>query len=400
MKKKIIIISHAMELGGAERSLLGMLETIDYSQYDVDLFLLRHEGELLSCIPSKVHLLPELPAYTVLARPLKSVIKEKHFLLAVARIYGKIRAIYFDKRNNYKDSIVALEYSHKYTYKLMPQIQPDQNYDVAISFLTPHYIVANNVRAKKKMAWIHTDYSQIQLNVSSENKMWAQYDYIISISEAVTKGFMDTFPNLKSKVILIENIIPSKLVAAQAVEKNISEEMPKRGIRILSIGRYCKAKNFDNVPEICRKLCENGLDVYWYIIGFGEDEKLIRQKIKDNDMEKRVILLGKRKNPYPYIRECDLYVQPSRYEGKSVAVREAQLLKKPVIITNYPTAKSQVENGIDGIIVSLDNEKCAAEIKKVLDNNQMMAQLVQNCSKRDYSNSQEIEKIYHLLEEN
>lgn len=400
MKKKIIIISHAMELGGAERSLLGLLETIDYSRYDVDLFLLRHEGELLSSIPSKVHLLPELPAYTVLARPLKRVMKEKHFLLAVARIYGKIKATYFNKRNNYKDSIVSLEYSHKYTYKLMPQIQPDQNYDVAISFLTPHYIVANNVRAKKKIAWIHTDYSQIQLDVPSENKMWAQYDYIISISEAVTKGFVDTFPNLKGKVILIENIIPSKLVTTQAVEKNISEEMPKQGIRLLSIGRYCKAKNFDNVPNICHKLCEKGLDVYWYIIGFGEDEELIRRKIKDNAMEKRVILLGKRKNPYPYIRECDLYVQPSRYEGKSVAVREAQLLKKPVIITNYPTAKSQVENGIDGIIVPLDNEKCAAEIKKLLDNNQMMAQLVQNCSKRDYSNSQEIEKIYQLLEKN
>ena len=389
-----------MELGGAERSLLGLLETIDYSRYDVDLFLLRHEGELLSSIPSKVHLLPELPAYTVLARPLKRVMKEKHFLLAVARIYGKIKATYFNKRNNYKDSIVALEYSHKYTYKLMPQIQPDQNYDVAISFLTPHYIVANNVRAKKKIAWIHTDYSQIQLDVPSENKMWAQYDYIISISEAVTKGFVDTFPNLKGKVILIENIIPSKLVTTQAVEKNISEEMPKQGIRLLSIGRYCKAKNFDNVPNICHKLCEKDLDVDWDIIGFGEDEELIRRKIKDNAMEKRVILLGKRKNPYPYIRECDLYVQPSRYEGKSVAVREAQLLKKPVIITNYPTAKSQVENGIDGIIVPLDNEKCAAEIKKLLDNNQMMAQLVQNCSKRDYSNSQEIEKIYQLLEKN
>lgn len=174
--------------------------------------------------------------------------------------------------------------------------------------------------------------------------------------------------------------------------------MPKEGIRVLSIGRYCIAKNFDNVPDICRKLCEKGVDIYWYIIGFGEGEELVRRKIIENAMEKRVILLGKRENPYPYIRACDLYIQPSRYEGKSVAVREAQLLRKPVLITNYPTAKSQVEDGIDGIIAPLDNEECAAEIKRVLDNKELIDQLVQNCSERDYSNSQEIEKIYQLVD--
>lgn len=398
MKKKILIVSHAMELGGAERSLLGLLETIDFSRYDIDLFLLRHEGELLSSIPKKVHLLPQISAYTVLARSLKKVVKERHFLLAAARIYGKIRAVFFDKKNNYDESIVALEYSHKYTYKLMPQIQPDQNYDVAISFLTPHYIVTNNVYAKKKIAWIHTDYSQIQLDVASEKKMWETYDYIISISKAVTEGFIEIFPSLKNRVILIENILPTKLILKQAEKQDISKEMPKKGIRVLSIGRYCKAKNFDNVPVICRKLCEKGMDVYWYIIGFGEDEELVRRKITENAMEERVILLGKRENPYPYIRACDLYVQPSRYEGKSVAVREAQLLRKPVLITNYPTAKSQVEDGIDGIIAPLDNEKCAAEIKRVLDNKELMDQLAQNCGKRDYSNSQEIKKIYQLIE--
>lgn len=124
--------------------------------------------------------------------------------------------------------------------------------------------------------------------------------------------------------------------------------MSRRGIKLLSIGRFCTAKNFDNIPNICHRLCEKGLDVYWYIIGFGSEEGLIKRKIKENRMEERVILLGKKDNPYPYIKHCDLYVQPSRFEGKCVSVREAQMLGKPVVITDYPTAKSQLKNGIDG----------------------------------------------------
>ena len=141
-----------------------------------------------------------------------------------------------------------------------------------------------------------------------------------------------------------------------------------------------------------------GLDIYWYIIGFGSDEDLIREKISQMSVEKRVILLGKKDNPYPYIRECDLYVQPSRYEGKCVAVREAQMLNKPVIITHYPTADSQVDNGIDGIIVPLDNVGCAAEIKRLIESKELMEKLVQNCKQRDYSNVHEVEKIYQLME--
>ena len=99
--------------------------------------------------------------------------------------------------------------------------------------------------------------------------------------------------------------------------------------------RFCRAKNFDNVPDICRRLCEKGLDIKWYLIGFGGDEALIRQKIREAGMDERVIMLGKKENPYPYIAACDLYVQPSRYEGKCVTVREAQMLGKPVVITRY-----------------------------------------------------------------
>lgn len=144
---------------------------------------------------------------------------------------------------------------------------------------------------------------------------------------------------------------------------------------------------------------ENALDVKWYLIGYGGEEPLIRQKIAEAGMQDRVIILGKKDNPYPYMRACDLYVQPSRYEGKAVTVREAQLLGKPVVITDYATSGSQLEDGADGMIVPMDNAGCAAGIAALLRDPARMQQLSENCAKRDYTNSAEVEKIYALMED-
>ena len=368
MKKKLLIVSHALELGGAERSLIGLLDALDPIACDIDLFLLRHEGELMEDIPAYVNLLQAIPSYTVLARPMKYTLREGHILLTAARLAGRIAAERYAKKHRHTESGVGLEYSHKFTCPLMPAIQPNKEYDLAVSFLTPHYFVAKKVRAKKKIAWIHTDYSRVQVDIPSETAMWSAYDHIASISDAVTESFLKIFPDLKNKVALIENILPARYVKKQAEAFTTEPEMPTDGIRLLSIGRYCLAKNFDNVPYICSRLIELGLNVYWYIIGFGSDEQMIRQRIADIGMEEHVILLGKKENPYPYIKACDLYVQPSRYEGKSVTV------------------------------APMDNEGCAAGIAALLRDPEKMRQLSENCKARDYSNAQEVEKLYKLME--
>lgn len=397
MKKKLLIVSHALELGGTERSLIGLLDALSPEIWDIELFLLRHEGELMGAIPAHINLLPVIPACTVLARPMKDTLMEGHILLTAARLAGKMAAKYYDIKHGFTDSGVSLEYSHKYTYRLMPIIQPDTEYDLAISFLTPHYICTHNVLAKKKIAWIHTDYSCVQVNRESELAMWEKYDHIVSISNAVTESFLGTFPELKEKILLIENTLPEKLIRQQAEEFSAEEEMPAKGIRLLSVGRYCKAKNFDNVPDMCARLLQSGLNVYWYIIGFGGDEALIRQRIKEAGMERRVILLGKKRNPYPYIKSCDLYIQPSRYEGNCVTVHEAQMLGKPVVITRYSTSASQLEEGVDGVIVPMDNEGCAEGIAELLQDPVRTTQLINNCKERDFSNASEAKKLTQLV---
>lgn len=167
--------------------------------------------------------------------------------------------------------------------------------------------------------------------------------------------------------------------------------------KLISVGRFAEAKNYDNVPDICNRVLQNGIDVKWYLIGFGPDEELIKLKVKEAGMEEHVILLGKRENPYPYIKACDIYVQPSRYEGKSVTVREAQMLYKPVVVTNYPTAGSQIKDGDDGVIVPMDNESCAKGIADLIEDKEKQNHIIEYLHTHDYGNEAEVEKFYRLL---
>lgn len=396
--KRILIFSHAMELGGAERVLLGLLEALDTERYDVDLFLMRHEGELLKDIPEKIHLLPEIPQYACLAVPIRRVLQRGQLGVAWGRFLGKRKA----KRRCEQlgvtgENDIGLEYSHKFTERFMPPVG-EGTYDLAISFLTPHYFVRDKVRAKRKIAWIHTDYSAVSVDYESQRSMWSAYDRIISISDQVTEAFMNAFPGMEGKVMTLPHFMPVDYIRRMSGAADVTE-MAGRGdeIRLLSIGRFCVQKNFDNVPDICRRIREYGLNVKWYLIGYGGDEQLIRRRIAEAGMEDHVIILGKRENPYPYIKACEVYVQPSRYEGKCVCVIEAQILQKPVVITAYPTSGSQLEDEVDGVIVPMDNEGCAKGIADLLRDPVRMAALQKNCAARDYSGVKAIGKLYELV---
>lgn len=396
-KKKILIVSHGLELGGVETSLIGLLEALDPARCDVDLFLLRHHGDLMSYIPDWINILPEIAEYTVYERRVIDVLREGHAFLAIGRVFGKFAAKAYDLLHGFSDSCTPIEYSHKYTYHLLPRINDKTEYDLAISFLAPHYICTHKVNAKKKIAWIHTDYAAIKIDRQSELKMWDAYEKIISISPSVTDSFMRIFPELAGRIIEIENILPGTMIEKRMTEFSAESEMNNNGLTLLSIGRYCYAKNLDNVPDICKRLCDAGINAYWYLIGYGPDEDLIKSRIQEAGIQDRVIMLGKRENPYPYIASCDLYIQPSRFEGKSVSVREAQYLGKPVVITDYPTSSSQVCDGIDGIIIPLDNDRCASKLIELLNDGEILKTVSANCKIRDYTNSREVEKLYELI---
>ncbi len=384
MKKKILIIfTGEMELGGIEKSLLGLLDAISYEEYEVDLFLYGRSGALYPYINSNVNIFPEIKELAYLKKSVKEKLRHGCFYSLWRRLLKSVC----------KESFC--EYWGKVVKKKMKPIQKE--YDLALSFAMPFDVLRDFVNAKVKVGWIHTDYSREScLGVGDLHEIYEGLDYIAGVSEDCCKVFKELLPEYKDKTIVVENISSKELMFKQ-VEESLDGEMEKGKVKLLSIGRFCTAKNFDNVPEIVSIIKKSGIDVVWYLIGFGMDEELIHQKIKEYHVEDSVIVLGKKENPYPYIKACDIYVQPSRYEGKCVAVREAQMLCKPVIITNYPTSASQLEDGVDGVGVPMDNEGCAKGIMEVINDKELQEKLISNCKARDYSNSQEVEKLYTLI---
>lgn len=399
-KKQILITACSMDIGGIERSLAGLLNAFDYEKYDVDLLLFSRKGEFLSLLPQQCNVLPEISQLASLLKPVKEVALSGNLLLAGARLFSKIQVkrktssltgkqqkeISFGLLQSFWDNSVAL----------MPKIKKE--YDVALSFMWPHHFVAKKVKAKRRIAWIHTDYTIAALDNKNDKKIWEMFDKIAAVSDECGKVFLNVYPSFVDKLVTIENILSTKFVRSQALEF-IPDDMPADGcVRLLSIGRFCYAKAFDFAAEVCRQLIDEGEKIKWYIMGFGSDENLIKDKIEDLSLEDSFILIGKKTNPYPYIRACDIYVQPSRYEGKAVTVREAQMLGKPVIITDFRTAASQVKDGFDAIISPIDVKAFASDIIRLINNEKIRNLLSANTMTSDYSNSGQIEEIYHLIE--
>jgi glycosyltransferase involved in cell wall biosynthesis len=402
MRPRIFIAIHYLHLGGAETSLIGLLQSLDPQKEDVDLFVYSHEGEMMQLIPSYVNLLPEDSAWSMFEKPLKEVLKKGNWRMFLARMWAKFRMRQYVRCTNPTDGSAIMGYLGEEVSKVLPGLHHYGVYDLAISFLTPHNFVLNHVTAKKKVCWIHTDYTHIDVNADLELPVWGAYDHVISISEDVTKTFLQVFPSLKDKIVEIENILSPDYVRQRSLlisPEDIQKEMPVRGdcINLLTIGRFSEAKKLDEIPAICRGIVETGMNVRWYIIGYGGSDDYIRREIESEGMQEHVFLLGKKENPYPYIKACDWYVQPSRYEGKSVVVREAQILCKPVIVTNYPTAPSQIQQGVDGVIVPMDILGCVAQMVGTLKNDKLKCSIVEYLEVHDYGNMGEVEKVYALI---
>lgn len=400
MKPRIIITIHYLELGGAETSLIGLLNSLDPEKVDVDLFIHSHQGPLMKFIPSWVNVLPEIESYAVIERPLKECLRKGHFMIAAGRLFARLKHYFYLKKVKPAGKLDAsgFQYVADCVEFFLPKINKRITYDLCISFLNPHNYVLQKVHAKRKMAWIHTDYSTIHINVAQELPIWGNFDYITSISSNVTEAFLKTFPTLKSKIIEIENILSPELIHSRAHEFKGSNEISSyMGLKLLSVGRFSYAKNYDNLPFIAKEIYNQGIENFkWFIIGYGDDSE-IRHAIEEAGMKEHVIILGKKENPYPYIYACDFYIQPSRYEGKSVTVREAQILHKPVIITSYPTASSQIVHCKNGYIVPMDNEGCATGIVGFIRDYDLKDKIINNLQNEDIGNKSEINKIYNLL---
>ncbi|WP_274648620.1 glycosyltransferase [Paenibacillus humicola] len=395
--KKLLIASYDMEVGGVERSLAGMLNRFDYENYEVDLMLYRHKGEFMALLPPAVKLLKELPPYTTFRKSISEIFREKRLAIGFGRLLAKLHADWAGKlRRSAEPGYYQMQLMWKYTLPFLPKLE--QEYDAAISYLWPHDFVAEKVSAKTKIAWIHTDYSTVSTEPALDLAVWNKFDVIVAVSEACRRSFLAKYGSLQDKVIVIENMASPLFIRMMATEQVTNPMLQDGRFKLITVARLSNAKGIDNAVRALARLRDHGYhDIAWYVVGYGGDETMIRDLIAEYGLQNSFILLGKQTNPYPFMQAGDLYVQPSRYEGKAVTVTEAQILGKPVLITNYPTAASQVRDGVDGCITGLSVEGIADGIELLYQDAGLKRRLSANCDRIDYQNNKELDKLYKLL---
>lgn len=344
-----------------------------------------------------VRLLPEIPAYHAYTEPILSLVKHGRLRFAAARLLAKLALFLYDTfMRKPTGTWTHLQYISAFLQPFLPNIPGE--YDLAAQYLGVADTLVHKVNAKYKVAWNHTDYATQHPNPKLDRRVYTNVDYVVSVSESCTEAFRRMYPRFHKK--------PSRSKTALRASSSSANHCCRLPACIAKqarpccfpVGRFCEAKNFEAIPKICTVLLKRGLSVKWYILGYGDREAQIREAIQAVHMEDFVVLLGKKENPYPYMRMCDIYVQPSVYEGKCVAVREAQLLGKPVIITDFSTAHSQLRDGTDGMIAPLDFDGFTDALAALIQDNEKQEALKAACRSTDFTQYKEAEKILRFAE--
>lgn len=392
MKQQLLFVLPSLEAGGGEKSLVTLLNCIDYDQYDVDLVLFVPQGIFLKQLPKNVKLLYLNDDYKTFTSGLSSAIvsflKQGKMGMAFSRLF------YTFKSNVIKNKGKAEQYSWNHLKKSIASLPKE--YDAAIGFLEKSsiYFVVDCVKAKRKIGFIHNDYVKLDLDASFDLPYFEKLNTIATVSEQCVTVLKEVFPTQKDKVQLLYNIVSAKLIH-QMAEEPVTIDTTKPSL--LSIGRLHPQKGFDIAVEAAALLKKQGLNFVWYIIGEGAERTALEQAITKNGLEKHIVLLGIKENPYPYIKQTTIFVQPSRYEGKSIALDEAKLLHKPIVVTNFTTAKDQINHLKNGIICEMDAISLADALTSLLQNESLQNELSLYLSKESLGSEDEIDKFYTLV---
>lgn len=382
-----------MMVGGSTTSLLSLLHEIDHSKYNVDLIMDSREGKLDNLIPSSVNVLPNYIPYSLLE--LKK--RKKCSLRSMSR---RILGLFYDflYQNTNAHSMLMQEDTLRFCENI------DKEYDVAISFLEglPLYFLSKKVHAKKKIAWIHVDYIEAKFKKSIDKKYLSNIDNIVLVSDSCRKSFNICFPEFEDKTIVVENILSSKFVIDRSneFEEPVSDNAHLKFISTCRVSLH--HKGLDRGVKAIARLKNEGYDISnwkWYIVGTGSknDLSIMNNLINNNNLSSVIEMCGEKINPLPFEKECDIFFLPSHYEGKPMAVTEAQMLGLMPLVTRYSSAIEQIEHGIDGCIMDNNDDAIYLFLKKILLAEIDVIKIRKNIRKRDYSNKEEINKIYQLF---
>lgn len=352
-KNKILFVMESLRIGGAEKSLLTILSMFDYDRFDVDLLLFRHNGEFMPFLPSEVNLLPEDIVFQCFDRNRKKSPVE----YAKKGMFGRAvhAAAYLAKvfLSRITRSSLYIGWKHQKHFF----IPPTDSYDVAIAFLERRtiYYVADLINADKKIGFIHNDYSVYPYDEKEDMRCFNEFDWIAAVSEHCKDVLCEKFPMYTDKFTVIKNMVSRKLIREMSEEPILNFKKEPNTMYLVSVGRLTPQKGFDNAIEICSKLINEGQNVKWYIVGEGEQRQELEKKISENNLENNFILVGADVNPYRWMKMCDVYVQPSRFEGFGITVAEAKAMNKKIVAAHIPEFEELLGDYPNGITADYEN---------------------------------------------
>ena len=395
MKKKILFMVSSMNIGGVEKSLLSLLAVIPKEKYEITILTLDKKGGFLEYIPNNVKLIEaEWFKYIkpiIMDSPqniIKRYIKNYEFLKILSFIYSYFKSKKTNDRYIY----------YKHVLKSIPECK--EKYDVAIAYAGPTEIIdayiSHKVKAEKKIAWVHFDISKHKINKKLYNNLYERFNKIFAISNECKKKLDEIIPAVRNKSEVLFNIVSEDLINEMS-ESYVDFDDNYKGIKIITVGRLSKEKGQDLAIKALAKLKKDRYDVKWYCIGEGNSRREFEQLIKEYNLENNFLLLGSTSNPYPYIKNADIYVQTSRHEGYCLTLAEAKALNKPIVTTDFIGAYEQIKNNENGIIVSCNENDLADAIRKLIDEKEICSKFSNKLREEKIDTTNEVNKLLDYI---
>ena len=395
MKKKILFMVSSMNIGGVEKSLLSLLAVIPEEKYEITILTLDKKGGFLEYIPNNVKLIEaEWFKYIkplIIDSPqniIKRYIKNYEFLKIPSFIYSYFKSKKTNDRYIY----------YKHVLKSIPECK--EKYDAAIAYAGPTEIIdayiSRKVKAEKKIAWVHFDISKHKINKKLYNNLYERFNKIFAVSNECKKKLDEIMPAVRNKSEVLLNIVSENLINEMS-ESYVDFDDNYKGIKIITVGRLSKEKGQDLAIKALAKLKKDRYDVKWYCIGEGNSRQEFEQLIKEYNLENDFLLLGATSNPYPYIKNADIYVQTSRHEGYCLTLAEAKVLNKPIVTTNFIGAYEQIKNNENGFIVSCNENDLADAIRNLIDEKKFCSKFSKKLREEKIDTTNEVNKLLDYI---
>ena len=399
--KKVLFVMNTMGRGGAEVALIQLLKEFDPAQYQVDFYVMLGQGELMQRVPGSVHRLnrrydpSEIQSSAGKRRLLRhlagrllsrgALVRNLPYLVRNYRILRRGGEVRWDKLlwRPVTDGTAPLP----------------ETYDLAVAYLegAATYFVAEKVRARRKAAFIHVDCLQGVINRELDGDCYQAFDKVFCVSEDVLASFVAAYPEHESKSDVVRNIIDQEEIRRRSRETGgFPAEAP--GYKLLTVGRLVPQKAYEYSIETMAELRRRGVEACWIVLGEGQERKRLEKLIAQHGLEDCFLLPGMVDNPYPYFAQSDLYVHCSRFEGQSIAVREAMTLGCAVVVSDSSGNRDQVDHGIDGWRVPLEVPAMADAIQRLLDDDALRRRLGEAAAAKDQT-ARDTRKLFALLEE-